>query len=173
MGAEFSIKDIGQQIYFIRGHRVMLDSDLAELYQVQTKSLNRAVRRNISRFPKNFMFQLTDREHEFLRLQIGTLKIGRGGHRKYLPLVFTEQGIAMLSSVLNSDRAVDVNITIMRTFVKMREFLETNKELAKKLEIVERKFTKHDVQFKAVFEAIRQLMTKGIPSQTKIKGLSD
>ncbi len=79
----------------------------------------------------------------------------------------------MLSSVLNSDRAVDVNITIMRTFVKMREFLETNKELAKKLEIVERKFTKHDVQFKAVFEAIRQLMTKGIPSQTKIKGLSD
>src|SRR5258708_6585422 len=129
MSAELSAREIGQRIYFIRGHCVMLDSDLAELYEVETKALNRAVRRNASRFPDDFMFLLTGDEYEVLRCQIGTLKTGRGVHRKYIPLVFTEQGVAMLSSVLNSERAVQVNIAIIRTFVKLRELLDTNKDL--------------------------------------------
>jgi len=167
-----SVRDIGQKIYFVRGHRVMLDGDLAELYEVATKNLNKAVRRNPARFPKDFMFQLTELEHERLRFQTGTLKKARGAHRKYLPLVFTEQGVAMLSSVLNSDRAAQVNIAIVRTFVKLREMLETNKDLAKKIEQLERKFLAHDDQFRAVFEAIRKLMTVGSPLQQKrIKGL--
>jgi len=172
MGGNFLTREIGQRIYFIRGHRVMLDSDLAELYEVETKILNRAVRRNADRFPKDFMFSLTAKEYESLRCQIGTLKISRGVHRKYLPLVFTEQGVAMLSSVVNSERAVQVNIAIIRTFVKLREMLENNKGLAKKLNQLERKLLQHDHQFKAVFDAIRQLMTTGLPTtQKKIKGL--
>jgi hypothetical protein len=117
------LKEIEGMIFVVRGQKVMLDSDLAALYEVETKSLNRAVRRNIDRFPEDFMFQLTDTEHEFLRYQSGTLKTGRGVHRKYLPFVFTEQGVAMLSGVLNSERAVRVNISIMRTFVKVRQIL--------------------------------------------------
>jgi len=172
MTTELTPKMIGERIYFIRGHRVMLDSDLADLYEVETFNLNKAVRRNEDRFPADFMFQLAEKEWEFLRSQIGTLKTGRGQHRKYLPLVFTEQGVAMLSSVLNSERAVQVNIAIIRTFVKLREMLETNKDLAKKLEQLERKFLQHDDQFKAVFEAIRQLMAVGSPlTQKRIKGM--
>jgi len=173
MGTELSVKEIGRRIFFVRGHRVMMDSDLAELYGVLTKQLNLAVRRNVDRFPDDFMFQLTQNEYEFLRSQIATLKTGRGRHRKYLPYVFTEQGVAMLSSVLNSDRAVQVNIAIIRAFVKLREMLETNKDLAKKIAQLENKFVQHDHQFKAVFEAIRQLMAVGSPlTQKKIKGLS-
>jgi len=157
MTTELTSKMINEKIYFIRGHRVMLDSDLAELYEVETFNLNKAVRRNEDRFPEDFMFQLTEKEWDLLKSQIGSLKTGRGQHRKYLPLVFTEQGVAMLSSVLNSDRAVQVNIAIVRTFVKLREMLETNKDLAKKIDQLERKFLQHDHQFKAVFEAIRQL----------------
>ncbi len=172
MSAELSVKEIGQRIYFVRGHRVMLDSDLAEMYEVQTKQLNLAVRRNVDRFPEDFMFRLTQKEYESLRFQIETLKTGRGKHRKYLPLVFTEQGVAMLSSVLNSERAVHVNIAIIRTFVKLREMLETNRDLAKKIDQIERKLGQHDQQFKAVFEAIRQLMAVGTPvAQRRIKGL--
>ncbi len=113
----------------------MIDSDLAELYGVETKILNRGVRRNLERFPEDFMFQLTKDEEESLRIQFGTLKpSGRGQHRKYLPYVFTEQGVAMLSSVLNSKRAIEVNIAIMRAFVKLRQMLESNEQLNRKIE---------------------------------------
>ena len=134
----------------------MLDKDLAELYEVSTKRLNEQVRRNISRFPADFMFQLTKDESSSLRSQFVTLK--RGGHRKYLPYVFTEQGVAMLSSVINSERAIQVNIAIMRAFVKLRQILSTNKELAGKLKELEHKVEKHDTEIHAIFEAIRQLM---------------
>jgi hypothetical protein len=135
----------------------MLDSHLAFLYGVPTKRLNEQVRRNISRFPDDFMFQLTDDEYELLRSQNATSKSGSGG-RRYLPLAFTEQGVAMLSTVLNSERAIQVNIAIMRAFVKLREMLSTHKDLALKLEELERKFEFHDKQIKSIFEAIRQLM---------------
>ncbi len=142
-------------IFVIRDQKVMLDSDLADLYEVEAKVLNQAVKRNIERFPLDFMFQLTEDEASSLRSQIVTLKTGRGQHRKYLPYAFTEQGVAMLSSVLRSDRAVAVNIEIMRTFVKLRRLLSTHEDLARKLESLEKKY---DSQFKVVFNAIRELM---------------
>ena len=131
---------IERKIYLIRGHRVMLDKGLAEMYEVLTKNLNKAVSRNIESFPADFMFQLTAEEYKSLRFQFGTLK--RGSHSKYLPRVFMEQGVSMLSSVLKSKRARMVNIQIMRTFVKLRELLNTHKELARKLEELEKKFKK-------------------------------
>ncbi|MEW6616794.1 MAG: ORF6N domain-containing protein [Thermodesulfobacteriota bacterium] len=146
---------IEKKILLIRGEKVMLDSDLAGLYEVSVKVLNQTVKRNIGRFPKDFMFQLTKEKNESLRSQIVTLKKGRGEHRKYLPCVFTEQRVAMLSSVLNSERAVKVNIEIMRAFVKLRQLLSSNAELARKLETLEKKY---DSQFKVVFDAIHQLM---------------
>ena len=152
---------IERSILLIRGHKVMLDDDLAELYDVQTKVFNQAVRRNRNRFPSDFMFRLTDREYDSLRSQIVTLNSGRGRHRKYLPYAFTEQGVAMLSSVLRSNRAVQVNIEIMRAVVRLREVLATHKDLAAKLEAIEKKY---DAQFKVVFDAIRQLM---IPPESK------
>jgi phage regulator Rha-like protein len=133
----------------------MLDSDLAELYGVETFNLNKAVKRNIDRFPDDFMFQLSQEEAESLRFQIGMSKVSGRGGRRSLPYAFTEQGVAMLSSVLNSKQAVQVNITIMRAFVKLRELLATHKDLAEKLEALEKKY---DRQFKIVFDAIRQLM---------------
>ena len=136
----------------IRGHNVMLDKDLSDLYKVETKYLSRQVTRNIDRFPKDFMFVLTEKEFENLRCQFGT---SRWGGRRYLPRVFTEQGVAMLSSVLRSKRAVKVNIEIIRTFVKLREMLASNAQLSRKLNALEKKY---DSQFKAVFDAIRQLM---------------
>jgi hypothetical protein len=148
----------------IRGHRVILDSDLAELYEVEIKVLNQAVKRNIARFPDDFMFQLTAEEAARLRSQIVTLKAGRGEHRKYLPYAFTEQGVAMLSSVLHSDRAVHVNIEIMRAFVRLRQMLASNVELARKLASLERKY---DAQFKVVFDAIRELMTPPEPNKKR------
>ena len=154
---------IERKIYLIRGHKVLLDSDLAELYGVEVKHLKRQVRRNITRFPEDFMFQLRKEEHYSLRSHFGTLK--RGGHSKYFPYVFTEQGVAMLSSVLNSERAIQVNIAIMRTFVKLREMLLTHKDLARKLSDIEKKY---DAQFKVVFDAIRQLMTPPEPKKRKI-----
>jgi phage regulator Rha-like protein len=155
---------IEKKIYLIRGHKVMLDSDLADLYGVATKVLLQAVKRNLSRFPEDFMFLLKYQDVAALRSQIVTLKKGRGEHRKYLPYVFTEQGVAMLSSVLNSERAVQVNIAIMRAFVKLREILSTNKELAIKLAQLERKMEKHDEEIKLIFDAIRELMK---PPETK------
>jgi phage regulator Rha-like protein len=151
------IERIEQQIFLMRGQKVMLDSHLALLYGVSTKRLNEQVRRNISRFPNDFMFQLTREEYELLRSQNATSKSGSGG-RRYLPLAFTEQGVAMLSTVLNSERAIQVNIAIMRAFVKLREILSTHKDLVYKLEELERKYETHDKQIKSVFEAIRQLM---------------
>jgi hypothetical protein len=148
------VERIDRLILMIRGHKVMLDSDLAELYGVTTKRLNEQVRRNLSRFPEDFMFQLTESETHLLRSQFATSKEGRGG-RRYLPYAFTEQGVAMLSSVLNSERAIKVNIEIMRAFVRLRQILASNKELAKRLDELEKKY---DAQFKIVFDAIRQLM---------------
>ena len=145
---------IGKVIYLIRGEKVMLDRDLALLYEVETKILNRAVKRNLQRFPSDFMFQLTPEEADILRCQIGTSKKGRGG-RRYRPYVFTEQGVAMLSSVLNSERSILVNIEIMRAFVKLRQMLASNAELSRRLDELE---SKYDKQFRVVFDAIRQLM---------------
>jgi len=140
----------------------MLDSDLAELYNITTKVLVQAVKRNLRRFPADFMFQLTNQEVAILRSQFVT---SSWGGRRYVPYAFTEQGVAMLSSVLNSDRAVDVNIQIMRTFVKLREMIASHKDLAKRLDELEKKY---DVQFKMVFDAIRQLMTPPEPREKKI-----
>ena len=158
---------IVKKIYVIRGCRAMFDADLAALYGVETKALNRAVKRNLDRFPSDFMFQLTAEEfHAFaqdpLRYQIGTSKavsaqVGRGG-RRYMPYVFTEQGVAMLSSVLSSAPAVQVNIAIMRAFVRLREVLSNQKEFAFRLEDLERKFQDHDGQIGEIFEAIRCLI---------------
>ncbi|MDP2158793.1 MAG: ORF6N domain-containing protein [Nitrospirota bacterium] len=159
------VEIIERKIYLIRGEKVMLDSDLAELYEVETFNLNKAVKRNIDRFPEDFMFQLSKEEAVSLRFQIGMSKTeGRGG-RRYLPFVFTEQGVAMLSTVLNSDRAVKVNIEIMRTFVRLRQMLSTHKDLARKLADMEKKY---DSQFKVVFDAIRQLMTPPVIKKGKI-----
>jgi len=149
---------IERRIYLIRKQKVILDSDLAELYGVTTSNLNKAVTRNAERFPEDFMLRLTREEYNALRFQIGILK--RGQHAKYLPRAFTEQGVAMLSGVLHSPRAVQVNVAIMRTFVKLREMLATHKDLAEKLEALEKKY---DRQFKVVFDAIRQLMTPDEP----------
>ena len=133
----------------------MLDHDLADLYGVASKALNQAVARNIERFPEDFMFQLTKEEYGILRSQFVTLRSGHGQHRKYLPYAFTEQGVAMLSSVLRSPRAVGVNIEIMRAFVRLRQLLHENAELARKLDALE---AKYDQQFRVVFDAIRELM---------------
>jgi hypothetical protein len=150
-------------ILLLRGHRVMLDETLAELYGVTVSRLNEQVRRNIERFPADFMFQLSPDEVDRLRSQNAILKTGdRGEHRKYLPYAFTEQGVAMLSGVLRSPRAVQVNVEIMRAFVRLRQMLQQNTELARKLAALEKKY---DAQFKVVFDAIRELMTP--PTQSK------
>lgn len=149
------LQTIQNKIYEVRGQKIMLDFDLAELYEVQTKNLNLAVKRNIKRFPNDFMFQLTKNEWDALRLQIETSK-GRGGTR-YLPYAFTEQGLAMLSGVLNSNKAIDVNITIMRAFVFIRQYALTHKDLTDKLKELESKYNK---QFKDVYEAMNYLLKK-------------
>lgn len=157
---------VESRIYVLRGKKVIMDKDLAVLYGVETKALNRAVKRNQDRFPADFMLRLTPKEQsEFLRCQIGTSKPGRGG-RRYLALAFTEQGVAMLSGILASPRAVQVNIAIMRAFVRMREVLTENKELARRLEAAERRLGSHEAalgehaaDIRAVFEAIRRLMS--------------
>jgi hypothetical protein len=155
---------IERKILVIRGERVMLDADLAVLYGVETKRLNEQVRRNIERFPEDFMFQLTDEEFNFLRSQFATsnIPVGRGG-RRHLPYAFTEHGATMAASVLNTPLAVAVSVQVVRAFVKLREMISTHKDLAKKLEGLEQKY---DSQFKMVFDAIRQLMT---PAESKKK----
>jgi phage regulator Rha-like protein len=147
------IERIERLILLIRGHKVILDADLAALYGVETKQLIRAVKRNLPRFPDDFMFQLNKEESENLRFHFGTSS--QWGGRRYPPYAFTEQGVAMLSSVLRSKRAVQVNIEIMRTFVRLRRMLASNKELARRLDALEKKY---DAQFKVVFDAIRELM---------------
>jgi hypothetical protein len=147
---------LNRPILRIRGQRVLLDRDLAALYGVETKNLNKAVQRNLDRFPPDFMFQLTADEANASRFQFGTLK--RGHNIKYLPYGFTQEGVAMLSSVLRSPQAVRVNITIMRVFVRLRETLALHKELAHKLAELERKIEGHDASIRPLFEAIHQLM---------------
>ena len=167
---------IAPLVFYLRHEKVILDTDLAELYGVDTKRLNEAVKRNIGRFPADFMFQLTEDEMETLRSQIATSKNarsaltrsafifhsgrskGRGGRRS-LPYAFTEQGVAMLSSVLHSPRAVEVNIAIMRTFVQLRRLMDSNALLAEKIEALEEKYAEHDHHFRLVFDAIKQLIS--------------
>ncbi len=158
------IESIVRKIIFLRSEKVLLDRDIAELYGVETKVLKQAVRRNIKRFPSDFMFELTKEENLSLRSQNVTLK--RGQHSKYLPFVFTEQGVAMLSSILNSEWAIEVNIAIMRAFVQLRRMISSHDKLARKLAELEQHLESHDEQIQAIFEAIRQLMA---PPETKKK----
>jgi len=165
---------IERKIFLLRGQKVMISIHLAELYGVETRTLVQAVKRNIERFPEDFMFQLTWEEAESLRSQIVILNKSevslRGKHVKFLPYAFTEQGVAMLSSVLRSKRAVHVNIAIMRAFVKLRQILSTHKELAHKLKELERKFEKHDKEIIEIFEAIRQLIQSPEDSKRFVTG---
>ncbi len=162
-----SVQLIEHRIYLIRGQKVMIDTDLAELYGEPTKRINQQVQRNIERFPEDFMFQLSKSESESLRLQFATSKPGRGGRRS-LPYAFTEQGVAMLSSVLSSKRAIEVNIAIMRAFVKLRQILETNGELNRKFAAVVRKLSIHDKYFKVVFEELKKLTQAPVKERKQI-----
>jgi phage regulator Rha-like protein len=156
---------ISQNIYFLRGAQVMLDIDLARLYGVTTSSFNKAVRRNLERFPKDFMFQANKAELENLRFQSGISSSAGHGGRRYLPYAFTEQGVAMLSSVLRSERAVTVNIAIMRAFVQLREMLATNQQLRRKVEEMEKRY---DAKFQIVFTAIKRMLEAPTPRRGAI-----
>jgi len=170
-------ENVAQLVFFVRGEKVMFDADLAKLYGVSTKALNQAMSRNKARFPEDFAFQLSREEFENLRSQIVTTPSGRAnlrsqivnsssyGGRRYLPYAFTEQGVAMLSSVLRSSRAVEVNVAIMRTFVQLRRLMDTNRDLARKIEALEKKY---DEQFAVVFEAIKQLIAPPAPPKKQI-----
>ena len=155
------------KIYLVRGQKVMIDRGLAVLYDADTKRLKEAVRRNIGRFPEDFMFELTVSELESLRSQIATSKTGRGGTR-YLPMAFTEQGVAMLSSVLKSETAIRVNIQIIRVFTKMREILFTHKDILLQLEKIEKRLTGHDEDLALVFKYLKQLLNPPQPPRQKI-----
>ena len=171
-------ENLARFVFFIRREKVMLDSDLATLYGVEARALNQAVARNRRRFPADFMFQLSDKEYESIRLQFVTTSGRRAVHssqtvmssrkhrgRRYRPYAFTEQGVAMLSSVLRSSRAVEVNIAIMRTFVQLRRLMDSNRDLARKIEALEKKY---DEQFAVVFEAIKELITPPSPPKKRI-----
>jgi hypothetical protein len=154
---------ITRRIYVIRGHKVMLSPDLAELYQVEPRALLQAVKRNADRFPEDFMFQLSAEESKNLKSQ--SVISSWGGARRATPYAFTEQGVAMLSSVLNSKRAVQVNIAIMRAFVQLRQFASSHKDLAEKIAVMEKKY---DAQFSVVFKAIKQLLEPPLPPKRRI-----
>ncbi len=158
---------IHRKIYTLRSKQIMLDNDLAELYQVETKVFNQAVKRNSERFPDDFMFQLSEEEYESLRSQFVTLETGRGKHRKYMPYAFTENGVYMLSAVLKSSIAVEVSIEIMRTFTKLREFSLHYNALAKKILELERK---NDKQFKEVFTVLDKLVNETKKTDEKVMG---
>ena len=162
------IVQIQNLIYEIRGYKVMLDSDLAMLYEVETKRLNEAVRRNMKRFPRHYMFQLNEDEFEILRSHFATSSKTHGG-RRYLPYVFTEQGVAMLSSVLNSEKAIQINIQIIDTFVRMRQWAIENKELAKRLSELEQYFIQHckddKEEFQKIYQALGLLMDRTKPAK--------
>ncbi|MHB8931729.1 MAG: ORF6N domain-containing protein [Melioribacteraceae bacterium] len=164
MKALIKIEAVAQIIRFIRGEKVIIDRDLAQLYGVETRTLKQAVRRNIKRFPSDFMFVLTQKEFSFWRSQFVISNSDKKGLR-YAPMAFTEQGVAMLSSVLNNEKAIEINIAIMRAFVELRKFLESNKNLAKKIAAMEEKY---DGQFQVVFEAIRQLMLEDKKQKNRI-----
>ena len=155
---EIKPESIAGYIFFLRGEKVMVDFVLAQLYDVEVRVLKRAVRRNIERFPADFMCVLTREEYNSLRCHFGTLE--KGKHTKFLPFAFTEQGVAMLSGILTSPNAVLVNIAIMRAFVQMRRYFETHKELAKKIEEIESMIISHDQKIQLIFHAIKQLMEK-------------
>ena len=161
------VQFIERRIYLIRGHKVMIDVDLAELYGVRTRELNQRVQRNLKRFPEDFMFQLTKEEADALRSQFVISK-GRHGGRRYSPYAFTEPGVAMLSSVLNSETAIEVNITIMRAFIRLRQMLETNEELNRKFAAVIRKLSTHDKYFRVVFDELKKLTEQPAPSHKRI-----
>ena len=180
-----SVESISESIFLLRGQKVMLDFSLAELYGVETRTLNQAVRRNPNRFPEDFMFQLTKQEVENLRSQIVTLKgqggealrsqfviLKRGQHMKYLPHAFTQEGVAMLSSVLRSPKAIAVNIGIMRTFVRMRKRAFSNEELARKIDELDRRVSKHDKAIAEIIEAIRQLIAPPSPNEKRPIGFA-
>ena len=155
---------IERRIHLIRGQKVILDGDLAELYQVETKNLNKAIKRNIERFPHDFMFQLTKKETENLRFQIGTSSWG--GHR-YLPYVFTELGVAMLSSVLNSNKAIQMNILIMRAFIKLRRLISNNKDLANKVDKLELEQIRQGIGLAELYSYVKRFMDKPTPPKHK------
>lgn len=166
--AMIPIERIERAILLIRGHKVILDTDLAALYGVTPKRLNEQVKRNRERFPPDFMFQVTTEENDSLRSQFATLKAGRGQHRKYLPYVFTEHGAIMAASVLNSPKAVEMSILVVRAFVRLRSILATHRHLAAKLDELERKLSTHDQQIVALFDTIRKLMAPPSSSAKKI-----
>jgi hypothetical protein len=165
-----SVEVIATKIFEMRGKKVMLDRDLAKLYGVPVKVLNQAVKRNLKRFPDDFMYQLTRQEIMNLKSQFVTSSWG--GVRK-LPYVFTEQGVAMLSSILNSERAIHVNIRIMRAFVKLKELLLTHKDLSIRIDKLERQYVTHDEKIKDIFEAIRQLIASPKVKERRIAGFSE
>jgi phage regulator Rha-like protein len=167
-----SVAKIESRIFLIRGQKVMLDADLAELYGVELRALNQAVKRNADRFPEDFMFQLTAEEFSALRSQIVTLKTGRGQHRKYLPYAFTEHGALMLGNVLKSERAVEVSLMVVRAFVHLRELVSTHKELSQKLNQLERKVGAHDRAIAELINAIRQLMAPSDPRKKRPIGFA-
>ncbi|MEA3161203.1 MAG: hypothetical protein QOD95_2751 [Gammaproteobacteria bacterium] len=170
-------EQIASAILIMRGQRVLHDSELAALYGVSTKRFNQQVRRNRKRFPVDFMFQLSVEETSSLRLQIATLKAGRGRHRKYLPYVFTEHGAIMAATILNSPRAIEMSVYVVRAFVQLREMLASNKELARRfaqLEIrLDKKLTIHDEAIAAILAAIRQLMHPPVPKRRPIGFTAD
>jgi len=173
---KMAIEVIATKIFEIRGKKVMLDKDLAKLYNVPLKVFNQAVKRNILRFPEDFMFKLTWEEAQSLRSQFVTLdkgsipSPGRGEYPKYTPYVFTQEGVAMLSGVLKSRRAVGVNIQIMRAFIRLKELLLTHKDLADKIEALEKKYANHDDKIRLIFEAIKQLLAPPKVEERKITG---
>ena len=176
MSKTIAAEVIATRIFEIRGKKVMFDRDLAGLYGVKLKRLNEQVKRNIKRFPEDFMFRLTKKEFENLIFQNGISNLrsqfatSSWGGRRYLPYVFTEHGVAMLSSVLNSERAIQVNILIMRAFTKLRDMLLTHKELAVKIDVLEKKYGEHDETIKTIFEAIKQLLEPPLAKERKIIG---
>ena len=164
-----SEETISNKIYFIRGQKVMLDSDLALLYEVETKRLNEQVKRNLSRFPSDFMFQLTEIEYNSSRSQIATLKNGRGSNLKYLPFAFTEHGILMLSSVLKSDKAIQTNIQIMRIFTKVRQMLLDTTEIKVDILQIQKKLENHDKNIELVFSYLDELTEKKEGESERVK----
>ena len=156
-----------RKIYLLRGQKVLLDMDLAILYEVETGYLKRQVKRNIERFPEDFMFELTPKEYNSLRSQIGILN--RGSHSKYMPFAFTEQGVAMLSGVINSPKAIEMNIAIMRAFVETRKLLHSNKKIAEQIKMLFDRIGEHDVQLGAIYDALENLMDEKVEAKVKNK----
>lgn len=161
------VERIEQRIYLIRGHKVIMDTDLAKLYQVSTKALNQGVKRNRNRFPEDFMFQLTSEETSALRSQIVTSNVGRGGRRN-LPYVFTEHGVAMLSSVLRSQRAIEMNLLIVRAFIRLREMLASQKDIAQKIQDLERTQQEHGIKIDAVYNMVKRLIEAPVKPKRRI-----